>query len=93
MNREQYLLTCLAEECTEAAKCALKAIRFGLQPSRARPEEWREFSNQKDLEIELGDILTLIEMLGVFPSSDRANKTKKVEQWMEISKRLGIIDE
>lgn len=59
MSVEQYLLTCLAEECTELAKAATKAIRFGLD------DVWqgKPTTNRADIREEYNDILALIEEL------------------------------
>ena len=93
MTREQYLLTCLAEECAEVAQCASKAIRFGLSPLSGRPEEWRKVNNREDIEAELGDLLGLVDMLGLIPCPDkRKQKPAKVDRYMRLSVDLGTAE-
>lgn len=92
MTREQYLLTCLAEECAEVAQAASKAIRFGLDPLSGRPEKYRKVNNRGDLEAELGDLLAVASMLGLTPSPiHRGLKRQKVERYMHLSEKLGRV--
>ena len=91
MTEEQYLLTCLAEECAEVAKCASKAIRFGLYPDDRRPGSWRVVDNRAGLEQELGDILALAEMLGL-RAEPSAGKAARVREFMVVSRRIGALD-
>lgn len=59
MNREQYLLTKLAEECAEVAQMALKTQQFGQEEHY--PES--RFNNKQRLNLEYNDLLTIIGML------------------------------
>lgn len=90
MNRETYLLFCLAEEAAEVAKAASKAARFGLDPSDQRPARWRDVSNREDLECELGDVLAVAGMLGLKPVVDEC-KRSQVERFMRVSRNVGTL--
>ncbi len=59
MNREQYLLTKLAEECSEVTKVALKAQQFGLDGTK----EDGGLTNREKLNAELQDLFSIVEML------------------------------
>ena len=86
MTREQHLLTILAEECAEVVQRATKAIRFGLTESQpGQPDD-----NRKRLENELGDLLGMVDMLGLTPSAERrAAKPERVEHYMKLSREQG----
>jgi NTP pyrophosphatase (non-canonical NTP hydrolase) len=86
MTREQHLLTILAEECGEVVQRASKAIRFGLDESQPGQLD----DNKKRLEGELGDLLGMIDMLGLTPDAERrAAKPERVEHYMERSRDRG----
>lgn len=59
MNKEEYLLDCLSEECAELSQVASKSIRFGL--NHKVPGE--EKTNTDDLITEYLQIVSVIEML------------------------------
>ena len=92
MTREQYLLTCLAEECGEVTQRATKAIRFGLDPDPRRPPEWRDVSNREGLERELGDLLAVGEMLGLKLEAS-AGKKDRVREFMGVSRELDVLED
>lgn len=79
MNREQFLLTKLAEECNEVAQMALKCQQFGLEESKNG-----EFvTNRELLHAELNDIYASVEMLNSygldFKPDPEAIKKKKIK--------------
>lgn len=86
MNREQHDLNCLAEECAEVAQRASKAIRFGLdeiQPGQL-------YTNKARLEAELGDLMGVIDALGLKPSeAHRKAKKARLNGYFGYSKKLG----
>jgi NTP pyrophosphatase (non-canonical NTP hydrolase) len=95
MNREEHLLTCLAEECAEVAQRVSKALRFGLdeaQPGQAQ-------TNRHRIVDELGDLLSVAIILadeGIiprFPMDDAmvSNKLSKIERFMVISREQGVL--
>lgn len=89
MTREQYLLDVLAEECAEVAQRASKAIRFGLDETQAG---W-SVTNRQRLEQELGDLVGVMNMLGLKPDLDAvAKKAEKVERYMGYSRDLGLVE-
>jgi len=89
MTREQHLLTCLAEECAEVAQRASKAIRFGME----EVQPFMVANNQKRLEMELGELLGVADMLGLVPHpTSRAEKASRVNRYMELSRKLGQVD-
>lgn len=80
MNREEYLLDCLSEECAELAQVASKSLRFGL--NNKVPGTKEEKTNTDDLITEYLQIVAVIEMLqeiGSIPVIDyrKATKIKK----------------
>lgn len=105
MNIEEYLWTCLGEECTETALAVSKILRFG--PRNVRPtfvgEEITGPSNLEHLRNELNDIRAMIELLeehGLLPMTepldDRAEielKKAKVRYYMSVSRSLDTLQE
>lgn len=95
MNRTQYLLTKLAEECVEVAQRAHKAQVFGLEEI----QENQPFTNEQRLIGEFIDLLGVISLLddeGLIniPEEDRFNemieaKKDKVEKYAELSRARG----
>jgi hypothetical protein len=59
MNKTEYLLTCLAEECAEVGQRASKAIRFGLDETQPGQDK----SNAMRMLLELMDVMAVFEML------------------------------
>lgn len=57
MNRREYLLVCLMEECAEVAQAASKVLRFGLY------DEHLGATNQARLMAEITDLSAVIQML------------------------------
>ncbi len=95
MNKQQYLLICLAEECAEVIKVVNKALRFGLE--NGYPGTCR--TNLVDLNNELNDVLAVVETLdkeGVKLSINDDKliaKQKKVYEYMEYSRNIGVIND
>jgi NTP pyrophosphatase (non-canonical NTP hydrolase) len=95
MTREEHLLIILAEECNEVAQRAAKALRFKLtDPDGKEPNQ--PYTNKDRLILEINDLLAVIEM--VFGEQDivsqmlKDDKKKKVEKYLELSKKLGTLD-
>lgn len=96
MNRTEYLLTCLAEECNEVAQRVSKILRFGLnevQPGYTS-------SNLTRLNEELADLCGVVRMLyplGIQLQSGTTEKMiekeKKVNKYFEYSKQIGVANE
>lgn len=96
MNRKEYLLVCLNEECLEVAKEADKALRFGLDdwsPSGPSTE-----TNRKKISQELTDLIAVAQMLKdelyideYMIDENLYKKKEKVEYYMLLSEKLGIL--
>lgn len=89
MTKDQYLLTCLAEECAEVAQRASKAIRFGL----FEVEPGQSATNWDRLRNELGDLLGVMDALGLEECAEtREAKPGRCEKYMEYSRRQGCVE-
>lgn len=95
MNREQYLLTKLAEECTEIAQDALKTQQFGFESYN--PDTG--ITNTEYLTNELNDLFAILEMLDELGSfkfvacpSAISDKKAKVNKYLELSRKLGKVE-
>lgn len=96
MNRQEYLLVCLNEECLEVAKEADKALRFGLDdwsPS-GLPSE----TNRKKITQELTDLIAVAQMLKDEYHIDEymieeniTKKKNKIEKYMLYSINKGTL--
>jgi hypothetical protein len=92
MNRNEHLLTCLAEECSEVAQRVSKALRFGLkeiQPGQGG-------NNADRIADELGDLLAVAGILvdeGLIPDPvvEQHEKLAKIERFMAISREQGVL--
>lgn len=100
MNRQEYLLAVLAEECAEVAQRATKALRFTLE--ECEPDTGKEEStNAMRIMEEFMDLLATMEMLqedGSLPTMSTVAtrlriqmKKTKVEKFMRYSKQLGTL--
>lgn len=90
MNRQEHLLTILAEECAEVAKRCSKALRFGLDEVQPGHDE----SNRVRISREFGDLIAAFEMLG-FPVPSReavVDKKAKVEHFLKYSAEIGTLN-
>ena len=86
LNENEYLLTCITEECSEVIKAICKAFRFGIDheyPSIG-------MTNKENIEHEIHDLLAVIYMLQekkFFPNLiDQVkveSKVSKVEKYMK----------
>jgi hypothetical protein len=95
LNKEQYLLTLIQEECAEVSQRASKAIRFGLyeiQPGQ-------ELNNWERLRQEFVDLWTVMTLLDRdlvnfdFDNDDVTAKINKIKKYSQISKDRGILGE
>jgi len=94
MNREEHLLVILAEECSEVAKEAAKALRFGLSDK----EPGQEKTNREKIATEFNDLFAVMHMLvddGLIPEGGMLSidaieaKKQKVEKYLKYSKSVG----
>ncbi|MBM7688840.1 hypothetical protein BCR24_04730 [Enterococcus ureilyticus] len=99
MRKNEYLTLVAMEECAEIQQALSKAIRFGFDdhhPSRA------DETNEEQLLTEFYQLTAMIEELqnqGIIESFIREkiaevkqNKIKKVYQYMDYSKKQGLLD-
>lgn len=96
MSKEQFLLTKLAEECSEVAKAALKAQQFGL--NEINP--YTGINNLTRLQDELDDLHAAVKMLNECEQSEFLytrnvpyinSKIYKVEKFLAYSQDLGKV--
>ena len=97
MNKQEYLLTCLSEECAEIQQAVSKALRFGLD--NYNPNGL--LTNEGAISLELNDLQAIKEMLikeGVLTEEgDEENKLlkqrkkDKVLHFMNISADCGTL--
>lgn len=93
MNREQSLLNHLAEECSELAQIASKAIRFEMDSDN---NGQLEFTNEQRIIQEFNDLYAVITLL--FPQQYIIDdemierKIEKINKYSERSKLLGKIN-
>lgn len=99
MNKTEYLLTCLVEECAEVQQAATKILRFGLDD--CAPDTY--VSNKAHLIRELIDVLAIVDILketDIIPDLDddtptahhMNEKIKKVRKYMNYSIDRGCLD-
>lgn len=98
MNYTQFLLTKLAEECSEVSKAALKAQQFGLDSVNPVTLLTGQ-SNRDRLNEELNDLLAVLQLLNL--SADlrfeadpdhQMNKKSKVIEYKRYSQKLGMVN-
>lgn len=94
MNREQYYLMKLAEECNEVAQRALKQVQFG----KDEVQKGQTYTNGQRLKLEILDLIAVIDVLETdnhIPTltADAMNKyidekIFKMEKYMDYSRGL-----
>jgi NTP pyrophosphatase (non-canonical NTP hydrolase) len=95
MTRSQFLLTKLAEECTEVAQRALKTQQFGfneIQPGQSKNNAERLQDELIDLHVILG-IMTgenIFQCDQTFESEIK-KRTEKVNKYYKYSQQLGMV--
>lgn len=97
MNKTEYLLTKLMEECGEVVRIASKYQRFGrdsYNPNDNDPE-----TNETSLINELGDLIAVMELLVendiIYGNPDGLYIDAKKQitlQFMERSRQLGLLE-
>jgi hypothetical protein len=87
-NDQEYLLVCLAEECSEVTKACSKILRFGMDSYHPKDHKT---TNKNNLVYELNDLMSVVEMLverNIIPTkwenyAQRTEKTEKVIHYMK----------
>jgi NTP pyrophosphatase (non-canonical NTP hydrolase) len=94
MNRQQYLLTKLAEEASEITQIALKTQQFGFLEKHPDLKE----NNIQRIHKELNDLITIVCILNTefdFNYSvsipDVEKKYDKIEKYYKYSQELGEV--
>lgn len=98
MNKTEYLLTCLAEECSEVQKNVGKALRFGLDDMDPNTKTG---TNSELILEEFYHVCAIVEMLqengdfkrhsNFFQEESINEKKRRVEKFMEYSKQKGTL--
>lgn len=96
MNKIDYLVNVLVEECAEVAQRGTKILRFG--HDEVQPEQ--SLDNTERLVGELNDLLAVVEMLqeeglelkGLANPVALAKKKTRVEKFMKLSKAQGKLE-
>ena len=96
LTTEQYLLNCLAEECSEVIQRVTKSLRFGLD----EVQEGQPLTNAERLAYEYNDILSVMEELlevvdipDVGSAEQIARKSSKIRKYLEYSRSIGIVED
>ncbi len=95
MNRQEHLLSIVAEECTEVGQRASKALRFGM----TEVQEGQIYDNSERILHEVSDLAGALELLYGFKIDDvlaelrpRIDaKKEKVEKFLEYSRKVGTL--
>lgn len=92
MNKTEYLLTCLTEECAEIQQATTKALRFGLN------DDYKEITPSDAIVLECNDLLAVVELLveeGAIKDigqREAINKKKeKLLKFMEYSRERNLL--
>jgi NTP pyrophosphatase (non-canonical NTP hydrolase) len=89
MNKTEYLLTVVSEECAEVSQRACKAARFGMSEIQPGQQE----DNKRRIERELADLMATAELLGLqIRDEDKVAKREKLKKYMEYSRDLGTLE-
>lgn len=92
MDRREYLLACLAEECDEVGQRVMKALRFGIwEVQKGQP-----LNNGQRIADEYADLIAVYSICireGILPSPniDTDAKLAKIEKFMAISREQGTL--
>jgi NTP pyrophosphatase (non-canonical NTP hydrolase) len=99
MNKQQFLLLKLAEECSEVAQRALKQIQFG--KDEVQKDQLK--CNSERLRDEITDLNILVHLLqkeSEIPSLTRREfkttkkkKMEKLQKYLDLSRSLGQLPE
>ena len=94
INIQEYLLICLAEECSEVQQRICKALRFGFL--EVQPDQ--PLNNLARIALELADLHGVLELLAengcsIVPKSRDLIEAKKakVTRFMELSRKQGTL--
>jgi len=91
MNKQEYLLLCLAEECNELSQNAIKCLRFTTE------HHYYELSNIERVQLELTDVMSVLHLLEEelhleFNKNPSQEKINKLQGYMVRSQQLGTLE-
>jgi len=91
MNKQEYLLLCLAEECNELAQNCIKCLRFTTE------HHYYELSNIERVQLELTDVMSVLYLLEnelkiEFDKKFSQDKIDKLKGYMVRSQQLGTLE-
>lgn len=98
MNKQEYLLNKLSQECIEVAKEISKALEFGLEDVY---ESKTHKSNKQRIESELNDLMGVLQLmvkvnmldnLAIFNPVGILEKVKKINKYMKYSRKTGALE-
>lgn len=98
MNKREYILNQLSQECVEVCKEISKALAFGLYDFN--PNESPSVSNRDKIESELNDLLGAIDYAiqekcldsrKIFSKAGRKRKLGKIFFWMKHAEDIGAL--
>ena len=95
MNKSEYLLTCIIEECSEIQKAISKTLRFGAEDGYPG----KRTTNTEDIINEINDLFGAIHLaqdLKILPeelvdTTKIIKKKEKITKYMEYSKKCGTL--
>lgn len=101
MNKQEYLLNKLSQECIEVAKEISKALEFGLEDIYLEYNPNKpQLSNKERIEHELNDLLGTLDLIlkekmlterTITCQTGRTNKIKKIIKYMKYSRTTGAL--
>lgn len=95
MNKEQMLLTKVAEECSELSKECLKSIRFGVnnhKPGDVETNIDRIYEEFKDLMVAICYLETQTgRKLTKITDIETTQRIAKIDKYLQVSRDLGIL--
>jgi hypothetical protein len=99
VNREQFLLVKLAEECAEVAQRAIKQIQFG----KLEVQTGQQLTNAERLKQELIDLRNIVRLLQFYKEVPEITeveeinaliaKRNKLQKYLKLSAELGELPE
>lgn len=95
MNKQEYLLVKLMEECAEVSKVCAKILRFGID--NGKPDSL--VTNREELHRELVDIVAIVAILeeegittvGTLSEEQMLAPINRIYHYMNLSKELGTL--
>jgi len=96
LNKEEYLLICMMEECAEITKELSKTLRFGVNDWN--PHDPTKKPNMQKIQEEVTDLLGTIEAINetkfftVVLNENTTAKKIKLEKYMKYARERGRLE-